>query len=81
MAGCLTGRRRQEYTLAIFLDVESTFNNVDPDALVGALGNLNLVQNMVRFIDVLLKSRLVTSAVGPQIVREWLFKIPTVFPC
>ena len=30
----------KEYTLAIFLDIEGAFNNVDPDAIAKALGSL-----------------------------------------
>ena len=53
----------KEYII-IFLDIESAFNNVDPDAIVRALGSLNLGQNLVRFIEILIKSRIITSKVG-----------------
>lgn len=34
-------------TLAIFLDIEGAFNNVDPDAKFSAFSSVNLVQNLV----------------------------------
>ena len=54
------------YTLAIFLDIKGSFNNVHPDAIVRALDSLNMGQNLVSFIHsfILRKSRLVTFTVG-----------------
>ena len=46
----------KEYTLAVFLDIEGAFNNVNPVPLVRALNSLNLDQNLVRFTEFLLKS-------------------------
>ena len=54
----------REYTLAIFLDIKGAFNNVESDAIARALETLSLERNIVRFIELLLKSRLVTSTVG-----------------
>ena len=52
----------REHTLAIFLDIEGAFSNVDPEVI--ALNSLNLGRNIVRFIELILKSRLVTTNVG-----------------
>ena len=41
-----------------------TFDNIDPVAIVRSLGSLNLGQNIVRFIELLLKLRITTSTVG-----------------
>ena len=37
----------KEYNVAISLDIEGVFNNVDPDVKVRALSSLNLGENLV----------------------------------
>ena len=55
------------YTLAILLDIVGAFNNVHPDAIVRDLGSLNLGKNLIRFIELLLKSRIIMARRGtPQ---------------
>ena len=61
----------KEYTKTIFLDIEGIFGNVNLAAIAGALNSLNLEQDLVRFIELLYKLRVVTSTVGGlHIVRE-----------
>ena len=57
----------KEPTLVTFLDIEGAFNNVNWDAI----GPLNLFQNLVRFIELLLKSKVKPPKWELQIVREW----------
>ena len=53
----------KEYALGIFLDTEGAFNNVHPDAIVRGLSSHNLRQDLVRFIELLFKLRIVISIV------------------
>ena len=53
-----------EHTLAILLDTDGGFSNVDLDAIVKALGSLLLGQFLVRFIELLLKYCLQVSRTG-----------------
>ena len=50
----------KEYTLAI----EGVLNKINSDTIVKALNSLNLDQNLVRFTEFLLKSRVITPTVG-----------------
>ena len=50
----------KEYVLAVFLDLGGAFYNV----FLGAFSSLYLRQDLVRFIDFLLKSSIVISSVG-----------------
>ena len=63
----------KEYTPATFLNIEAVFNNIYPDALVSALSSLKLGQNLIRFIDLLLKSRIVTSTMSENRLRKAMF--------
>ena len=53
----------KECTLTIFLDIEGAFSNVNSNAIARALDILNLNQNLVRFTELFLKSRIITSTV------------------
>ena len=54
-------RHIKEYTLAIFLDIEGVFYIVDLDAIVRTLGSGRYI---IRFIELPLKPRLMTSPLG-----------------
>ena len=49
------------YALVAFLDIESAFNNITPEAIRSALGALNVHWSMVRFIRKLLTNRVIVS--------------------
>ena len=64
----------KEYTLENFLVIVGAFNNVETDAIVNALGSLNLGQNLVRFIELLPKSRIMTTKVWATICQRMVHR-------
>jgi len=58
------GFHNKEYSLAAFLDIEGTFNNVTPTAITGALTELGIEWPIVGLILTMLTSRVVYSTMG-----------------
>jgi len=58
------GFRSKKYSLAAFLEIEGTFNNVTPTAITGALTELGTERPIVGLIHTMLTSRVVYSTMG-----------------
>nr|XP_044248538.1 uncharacterized protein LOC123002436 [Drosophila takahashii] len=58
------GFQNKEYSLAAFLDIEGTFNNVTPTAITGAMTELGIERPIVGLIHTILTSRVVYSTMG-----------------
>ncbi len=64
------GIRRQEYTLAAFLDIEGAFNNILSEAIIGAMREQNVDESVVRWIGNMLESRLVSGEIAGITLRR-----------
>ena len=58
----------KEYTLAILLNIGGTFDNGNSDTIVSALNPLYLT--LVRFTELLLKSRIITSTISENCLQR-----------
>lgn len=60
----------REYTLASFLDIEGAFNNVETTSIKKALVSAGVESTIVNWIDVMLKSRIISSKLSGSIMKK-----------
>lgn len=60
----------KEYTMAAFLDIEGAFNNVNTEAIEEALIDLEVNRYIAYWVENMLNSRIINSAVGPSSMRR-----------
>ena len=61
----------RNYALVAFLDIEGAFNNVEPDSIVSALKKLGLEDDIIGFVNNLLKHRIIVSSLGVSSISKF----------
>lgn len=69
-----TSLEHKQYSLAAFMDIEGAFNNVNVDAITDALINLKVETPICKWLNLMLRSRAIHSAIGNSNIKRFAQK-------